>query len=97
MPVYTKSKINKELAKPRSAAAATKKEQQPAETLEQKAKRIAYETKNAASNAAFMAAYRAANPLPEIVTGSPYQTANETWRNGQQGTDGLFDHWTSSK
>lgn len=81
MLVYTNSKSHKELT----------------ETPEQKAKRQAYETKNAASNAAFMAAYRAANPLPEIVTGSPYQTANETWRNGQQGTDGLFDHWTSSK
>jgi hypothetical protein len=83
-------------AKPRTSAAAAPK-QEYKETPEQKAKRIAYETRNAASNAAFMAAYRAAHPLPEIVTGSPYQAANEAWRNGQPGTDGLFDHWTSSK
>ena len=83
-------------AKPRTSAAAAPK-QEYKETSEQKAKRIAYETRNAASNAAFMAAYRAAHPLPEIVTGSPYQAANEAWRNGQPGTDGLFDHWTSSK
>jgi len=100
MPVYTDNERHKELAKlfkhyakPRNAA--PKKEL--AETPEQKAKRIAYETKNAASNAAFMAAYRAAHPLPEIPTGSPYQEAREAWINGQQGTDGIFDHWTSSK
>ena len=67
------------------------------ETPEQKAKREAYETRNVASNAAFMAAYRAAHPVREIVTGSPYQDAKEAWRNGQQGTDGSFDHWTSKK
>ena len=92
MPAQTESKR----AKPRTSAAAAPK-QEYKETSEQKAKRIAYETRNAASNAAFMAAYRAAHPLPEIVTGSPYQAANEAWRNGQPGTDGLFDHWTSSK
>ena len=92
MPVQTENKR----AKSRSAAATAPK-QEYKETPEQKAKRIAYETRNAASNAAFMAAYRAAHPLPEIVTGSPYQAANEAWRNGQPGTDGLFDHWTSSK
>jgi len=73
----------------------------PKETPEQKAarekQRAIQEAKIAASNAAFMAAYRAAHPLPESVTGSPYQAANEAWRNGQQGTDGAFDHWTSSK
>jgi hypothetical protein len=92
MPAQTESKR----AKPRTSAAVAPK-QEYKETPEQKAKRIAYETRNAASNAAFMAAYRAAHPLPEIVTGSPYQAANEAWRNGQPGTDGLFDHWTSSK
>ena len=50
-----------------------------------------------ASNAAFMAAYRAAHPVPEMPTGSPYQTAREAWINGQAGTDGALDHWTSSK
>jgi len=89
MSVKTESKRTK------SRTAAPKQEYK--ETPEQKAKRIAYETRNTASNAAFMVAYRAAHPLPEIVTGSPYQAANEAWRNGQQGTDGLFDHWTSSK
>ena len=50
-----------------------------------------------ASNAAFMAAYRAAHPVPEIATGSPFQEAREAWVNGLSGTDGVFDHWTSSK
>ena len=50
----------------------------------------------AASDAAY-AAYRLAHPVPEMVTGSPYQTAREEWRNGQQGTDGALDHWTSNK
>ena len=52
--------------------------------------------KKAESDAAY-AAYRLAHPVPEMVTGSPYQTAREEWRNGQQGTDGAFDHWTSNK
>ena len=50
----------------------------------------------AESDAAY-AAYRLAHPVPEMATGSPYQTAREEWRNGQQGTDGAFDHWTSNK
>ena len=50
----------------------------------------------AASDAAYEA-YRLAHPVPEMVTGSPYQTAREGWRNGQDGTDGAFDHWTSKK
>jgi hypothetical protein len=37
-----------------------------------------------------------AHPVPEMVTGSPYQTARDAWRNGH-GTDGAFDHWTSNK
>ena len=73
----------------------------PKETPEQKAerekKRAIQEAKYAASNAAFMAAYRAAHPVPEIATGSPYQEAREAWVNGQPGTDGVFDHWTSNK
>ena len=52
--------------------------------------------KKAASDAAYEA-YRLAHPVPEMVTGSPYQTAREGWRNGQDGTDGAFDHWTSNK
>jgi hypothetical protein len=73
----------------------------PKETPEQKAERekqrAIQHAKYAASNAAFMAAYRLANPVPEIQTGSPYQEAREAWTNGQPGTDGAFDHWTSSK
>ncbi len=73
----------------------------PKETPEQKAerdkKRAILQAKYAASNEAFMAAYRAAHPLPEIPTGSPYQQAREAWINAQPGTDGAFDHWTSSK
>lgn len=73
----------------------------PKETPEQKAarekKQAIQQAKYAASNAAFMAAYRAAHPVPEIPTGSPYQEAREAWINGQPGTDGVFDHWTSSK
>ena len=72
----------------------------PKETPEQKAerekKRAIQDAKYAASNAAFMAAYRAAHPVPEIATGSPYQEARKAWVNGQTGTDGVFDHWTSS-
>ena len=48
----------------------------------------------AASDAAY-AAYRLANPVPEMVTGSPYQTAREAWANGGAGAQ--FDHWTAQK
>ena len=101
MPVYTQSKRHQELAKlfkqcaaPRTA---TQQEQQT-ETLEQKAKRQAHEAKKAASNAAIMASLRAANPLPEIATGSPYQAARESWLNtATSSATGSFDHWTSNK
>jgi hypothetical protein len=80
---------------------ASKKAPAPKETPEQKkereTKRAIQDAKYAASNAAFMAAYRAAHPVPEIATGSPYQEAREAWANGQSGTDGVFDHWTSGK
>jgi hypothetical protein len=48
----------------------------------------------AASDAAY-AAYRLAHPVPEMVTGSPYQAAREAWANGGGGT--AFDHWTAQK
>jgi hypothetical protein len=75
----------------------------PKETPEQKAerekRRQAYDAiqqaKYGASNAAFMAAYRASHPVPEIAMGSPYQTALEEWRNGTGA--GQFDHWSASK
>jgi type IV secretory pathway TrbF-like protein len=73
----------------------------PKETPQQKAEREKkseiISAKYTASNAAFMAAYRIAHPLPEIQTGSPYQDARDAWTNGQPRTDGAFDHWTSSK
>ena len=109
MPVYTQSKRHQELANlfkqcaaPRTATVtatvpATQQEQQT-ETLEQKAKRQAHEAKKAASNAAIMASLRAANPLPEIATGSPYQAARESWLNSATSSaTGSFDHWTSNK
>jgi hypothetical protein len=46
----------------------------------------------AASDAAY-AAYRLAHPVPEMVTGSPYQAAREAWANG----GAAFDHWTAQK
>ena len=102
MSVYTQSKRHQELAKlfkqcaaPRTA---TQQEQQT-ETPEQKAKRQAHEAKKAAANAAIMASLRAANPLPEIATGSPYQAARESWLNTDPASSatGSFDHWTSNK
>ena len=48
----------------------------------------------AASDAAY-AAYRLAHPVPEMVTGSPYQAAREAWANGGGGA--AFDHWTAQK
>ena len=96
MPRQTKSEGQKALDKFLKAA-----KKAPKETQEQKAarekQRAIQDAKYAASNAAFMAAYRAAHPVPEIPTGSPYQEAREAWINGQQGTDGVFDHWTSNK
>jgi hypothetical protein len=98
MPRQTKSEGQRMLDQFLKAA---KKAPAPKETPEQKAerdkKRAIQDAKYAASNEAFMAAYRAAHPLPEIPTGSPYQEAREAWINAQPGTDGAFDHWTSSK
>ena len=105
MSTYTQSKRHQELAKlfkqcaaPRTAAPATATQQVQTETPEQKAKRQAHEAKKAAANAAVMASLRAANPLPEIATGSPYQAARESWLNTDStSATGSFDHWTSNK
>ena len=108
MSAYTQSKRHQELAKlfkqcaaPRTApvpATATATQQVQTETPEQKAKRQAHEAKKAAANAAIMASLRAANPLPEIATGSPYQAARESWLNADStSATGSFDHWTSNK
>ena len=106
MSAYTQSKRHQELAKlfkqcaaPRTTAALLPLPQQvQTDTPEQKAKRQAHEAKKAASNAAIMASLRAANPLPEIATGSPYQAARESWLNSATSSaTGSFDHWTSNK
>ena len=101
MSAYTQSKRHQELAKlfkqcaaPRTVPAT---QQVQTETPEQKAKRQAHEAKKAATNAAIMASLRAANPLPEIATGSPYQAARESWLNADPASSGVFDHWTSNK
>ena len=106
MSAYTQSKRHQEFAKlfkqcaaPRTAAvSATATQQLQTDTPEQKAKRQAHEAKKAAANAAVMASLRAANPLPEIATGSPYQAARESWLNTDYtSATGSFDHWTSNK
>ena len=104
MSAYTQSKRHQELAKlfkqcaaPRNAAVPATQQVQT-ETPEQKAKRQSHEAKKAAANAAVMASLRAANPLPEIATGSPYQAARESWLNPDStSATGSFDHWTSNK
>ena len=48
----------------------------------------------AASDAAY-AAYRLAHPVPEMVTGSPYQAAREAWANG--GAGAKLEHWMTQK
>ena len=100
MSAYTQSKRHQELAKlfKQCAAPRTATQQVQTETPEQKAKRQAHEAKKAAANAAVMASLRAANPLPEIATGSPYQAARESWLNTDStSATGSFDHWTSNK
>jgi hypothetical protein len=108
MSAYTQSKRHQELAKlfkqcaaPRTAPVPVPvpaTQQVQTETPEQKAKRQAHEAKKAAANAAIMASLRAANPLPEIATGSPYQAAREAWLNTDHAaSSGVFDHWTSNK
>ena len=94
MSLYTQSKRHLETAKLFKQFAAPK--QVPTQTPEQKAKLQAYEARKAAANAAVMASLRAANPLPEIGTGSPYQAAREAWLN-PAASSGVFDHWTSNK
>ena len=105
MSAYTQSKRHQEFAKLFKQCAAPRTAPVPAtqqvqtETPEQKAKRQAHEAKKAAANAAIMASLRAANPLPEIATGSPYQAAREAWLNADPASSatGSFDHWTSNK
>ena len=99
MPVYTQSKRHPESAKlfKQFAAPRAAPQQLQTQTPEQKAKLQAYEARKAASNAAVMASFRAANPKQEIVTGSPYQAAREAWLNTDPASTAAFDHWTSNK
>jgi hypothetical protein len=96
MPRQTKSEGQRMLDNFLKAAKKAPKET-PQQKAEREKQRAIQHAKYAASNAAFMAAYRLAHPVPEIQTGSPYQEAREAWTNGQPGTDGAFDHWSSSK
>jgi formiminotetrahydrofolate cyclodeaminase len=96
MPRQTKSEGQRALDKFLKASKTAPKET-PEQKKDRETKRAIQDAKYAASNAAFMAAYRAAHPVPEIATGSPYQEAHEAWINGQSGTDGVFDYWTSNK
>ena len=72
----------------------------PKETPEQKAdreqRRAAFQALQQAKYGAANAAYRAANPVPEMVTGSPYQAAKEAWTNPEN-WKGAVDHWTAAK
>ena len=98
MPKQTKSEGQRMLDKFLKAAKKSPAQKEtPEQKTERETKRAIQDAKYAASNAAFMAAYRAAHPVPEIATGSPFQEAREAWGNGLSGTDGVFDHWTSSK
>jgi len=100
MPVYTKTAAFKENAKLFKQCAQARAPLTAEEQAARDKKQALIEARKKeieASNAAFMAAYRAAHPIPEMPTGSPYQAAREAWINGQAGTDGAFDHWTSSK
>ena len=95
MPNYTASKTHKDLAKIFKASALTPKET-PQQKADREQRRAAFQALQLAKYGDPLAAIRAANPKPEIATGSPYQAAREAWVNGRAGTDGAFDHWTSS-
>ena len=100
MPVYTQTATFKENAKLFKQCALARAPLTAEEQAARDKKLALIEARRKeieASNAAFMAAYRAAHPVPEMPTGSPYQAAREAWINGQAGTDGAFDHWTASK
>jgi hypothetical protein len=74
------------------------KQQAPKETPEQKAererRRDVLRAMQLAKYGDPLAAIRAANPKPEIVTGSPYQAAREAWVSAR--IEGV-DHWTANK
>ena len=95
MPSYTDSKRHKDLAKIFKACALAKPET-PEQKADREQRRAAFQALQLAKYGDPLAAIRAANPKQEVATGSPYQAAREAWINGQAGTDGAFDHWTSS-
>ena len=95
MPSYTESKRHKDLAKMFKACALANQET-PEQKADREQRRATFQALQLAKYGDPLAAIRAANPKQEIATGSPYQAAREAWINGQAGTDGAFDHWTSS-
>jgi len=76
----------------------SQKQQAPKETPEQKAererRRDVLRAMQLAKYGDPLAAIRAANPKPEIVTGSPYQAAREAWAGARVEP---LDHWTVNK
>ena len=97
MPNYTESKRHKDLAKIFKACALANKPETPEQKADREQRRETLRALQLAKYGDPLAAIRAANPKQEIVTGSPYQAAREAWVNGQEGTDGVFDHWSSQK
>ena len=96
MPSYTESKRHKDLAKMFKSCALANKPETPEQKADREQRRETMRALQLAKYGDPLAAIRAANPKQEIATGSPYQAAREAWINGQAGTDGAFDHWTSS-
>ena len=95
MPSYTESKRHKDLAKIFKSCALANQET-PEQKADREQRRATLRALQLAKYGDPLAAIRAANPKQEIATGSPYQAAREAWVSGQAGTDGAFDHWTSS-
>ena len=95
MPSYTESKRHKDLAKIFKSCALANQET-PEQKADREQRRATLRALQLAKYGDPLAAIRAANPKQEIATGSPYQAAREAWVSGRTGTDGAFDHWTSS-
>ena len=95
MPSYIDSKRHKELAKMFKSCALANQET-PEQKADREQRRATLRALQLAKYGDPLAAFKAANPKPEIATGSPYQTAREAWVSGRTGTDGAFDHWTST-
>ena len=95
MPNYAESKRHKDLAKLFKAFALAKPET-PEQKADREQRRAAFQALQLAKYGDPLAAYRAANPVPEMATGSPYQAAKEAWTNPEN-WKGALDHWTAAK